>query len=290
MLHSMTGYGRVTRSIRDKMIFMELKSINSRYLDISFRLPQRWDRYEIEFSRIIKKKLHRGKISVAAGITGAKNRSLLYINRAQIRLFQRERRLLHPGSAGNQEKHDEFLLDGVTGGLTVDPDLISEDIHVLLDEAVDSLIQSRSEEGTEIENEFHSHLEKLESFISSIEKKTDDMPDILSERMHESLKKLGPDAVPLIEDRERIAKEIAAQLVKGDFTEELSRMKSHLQSFSSTMHGNAPHGRHLEFILQEMQRELNTMTSKCSLVDSVDLVLQSRVIIEKMREQVANVE
>jgi uncharacterized protein (TIGR00255 family) len=289
MLRSMTGYGRVSRSIREKEIFMELKSVNSRYLDISFRLPHRWDQYEIDFSRILRDQLYRGKITVYAGITSTKDKGLTYLNRAQIRLYQRERRLLNPGRH-TEIPYDEFALDNATGGYIIDPEHITDEIHALLKEAMKSLIESRLAEGTGIENEFTTHLAALDSIMSSVETNMQNMPNVLSDRMSQSLKKLGPDAIPLVEDRERVAKEIAAQLMKGDFSEELSRMKSHLASFATTMSGDAPHGRHLEFILQEMQRELNTMTSKCSVVDSVQLVLQSRVIIEKMREQVANIE
>ena len=285
----MTGYGRVSKTIRNKALFMEMKSVNSRYLDVSFRFPQRWDRYEIDFSRIIRNTLHRGKISITAGITGVSDRDITYVNRAQVRLYRRERRLLDPGTPSSGI-HDEFALQDITGGFSIDPELIRDDIQVLLGQALDSLIESRQEEGGAIEKEFIIHTSSLESLIVSIEHGLESMPEILSERLRDSLKKLGSEALPLAEDRERIAKEIAVQLVKGDFTEELSRMKTHLQSFRKTMEAKGPHGRHLEFILQEMQRELNTMTSKCSIVDSIDLVLKSRVIIEKMREQVANIE
>lgn len=270
MIHSMTGIGRAEKSFKSKRVYVELRSLNHRYLDISQRLPPLLSGYENQIREIVRKKIKRGSLILHIGIEEKNLEPVLELNHNLVKNYlSLSKELMKKFSiSGRVDINNILQFPGVikfTEKTKGDPKIWKETREVLK-KALDKLVRMRRAEGVNLAKDFSYRLKKIKNLVEIIGKR--------------ALKLQKRDRKLQVNISERPSPEIG---------EECVRMKSHIKLFYSAMQ-KVSSGRKLDFILQEMLKETNTISSK-----SLDVPITHRVIIikeeiEKLREQVQNVE
>ena len=292
MLHSMTAFGRGEAVADGYRFTVELRTLNHRFCDIRIKLPRRYTDFEEEIKRKLGNQFSRGRIevNVVADETLDKVQHLT----VDTELAETYKRLL-------LDLKDKL---GIEAGLRLDTLLHFRDIFVFkedeesrgqawkvmetaLDQGVEQCIHMRREEGSALEADFNARLDQLETLGSEIERRTPLVVLDIRERLQKRIEELlGQGEL----DESRLAQEVAILAEKSDVTEELIRFKSHLQQFGNLLDASGPRGRQLEFVLQEMHREINTIGSKANDVEIGQIVIQIKTELERFREQLQNVE
>ncbi len=292
MSSSMTGFGKAKTTYENYEIVAELRSLNNRYLDIIVRLPKSLENYEQLVKEEIKKKIIRGKISANISFNGKIN---------GLEDFKLNEEAL---SYYHKLLHEIQSRTGVKGDITIDhllqfSDLLKQDEEEIDDEkiknnllatlrlALDKLVNMRQVEAKNITEDIKSRIQKIDVLAGDISEKGNDNPkqdyDKLYQRVQSLLKGRALDEY-------RLEMEIALLSDKVDITEECTRLKSHLKQFNTIFTTKAEVGKPLTFILQEMHREVNTIGSKTTIVEISHAVITMKEEIEKLREQVQNLE
>ncbi len=294
LIQSMTGFGRAGGEDSKVSIDVELRSVNHRYLDIGFKLPRQYSGFEAELKSELSSKLNRGRIEVWVGRrektpTRALNLNAALFDRyldifksilvrqkvplkqidAQIlfNLMNREG-VLEQGEQAGVEKGEEQLLSRV------------------FNEALSDLVSMRTLEGKRLTEDMLTRLQSLENLKVKIQKSSANTPKAYRQRLEQRLKKLASD---LTVSEERLAQEIALLSERVDITEELTRLDSHFLHYRSILEENTP-GKKLDFLLQEFNREFNTISSKALDSAVQSLVVEAKSEIDKLKEQVQNIE
>lgn len=293
MLRSMTGIGFSAGEFESSSINIEIKSVNHRYFDIFIKMPSMLSVWEKDFRDIVKSKVKRGKISLS--IYFDKFGSLFsnvnididfarhYYN--AIKTLSKELRIPLEISI-----KDFLTTKGVFELKEKEPDEELKNFLIsLIDNALESLINMKYEEGAFLEKDIKTRLAILGKHIEFIEKSKDEVVQRYKERLKENLEKIFKTSEELINEK-RIEFEIIQFADKVDITEEIVRFKSHIQKFYKTMELAPPVGKTLDFILQELNREINTISSKNNLSTLTDTIIETKTQIEKIREQVQNIE
>lgn len=284
---SMTGFGSASRAVGGRGLTVEVRSLNAKLLDLSFRLPSRWERLETAFASLVRAKVRRGKVVVTVyWETGGS--SLAKLSRSHYRAVARQLRMLHPGPLARADVLS--VVGGETCEEALSPDGMEGVSRTLLEEAVDRLVAAREAEGRALGDELRSRLDAVERWMTEIEGLLPEVAQETHRRLEAALERLGQVGADVLADPERIAREVALLLIRSDAREEVVRTRAHLAAFRERMAGPGPHGRMLEFLIQETQRELNTLGSKTSHVEITQRAMQARAVLDQMREQVANVE
>ncbi len=216
--------------------------------------------------------------------------SNIEVDRSLIREYATTVRLMAPGCASKASPVSFIRAPGVVAPANTGLNMLSESVSEVATQATNEFIHSREAEGAAIERELSGFIAELDQIVSRIDLITPQVYSKLQARVNDSLGKLGEHAELLLADRERISKEVAVLLVKADFQEELSRLKSHIDTFKEKLNSDGPNGRFFEFTLQEILRELNTLSSKSPLLEVIELTIDAKAIVERLKEQVANVE
>ena len=292
VLHSMTAFGRGEAVADGYRFTVELRTLNHRFCDIRIKLPRRYTDFEEEIKRKLSSQFSRGRIevNVVADETLDKVQHLT----VDTELAETYKRLL-------LDLKDKL---GIEAGLRLDTLLHFRDIFVFkedeesrgqawkvmetaLDQGLKQCIHMRREEGSAIEADFNARLNQLETLGSEIESRAPLVVLDVRERLQKRIEELlGQGEL----DEARLAQEVAILAEKSDVTEELIRFKSHLQQFGNLLDASGPRGRQLEFVLQEMHREINTIGSKANNVEIGQIVIQIKTELERFREQLQNVE
>jgi uncharacterized protein (TIGR00255 family) len=293
MISSMTGYGRGEVSKNRTSVAVEIRTVNSRYLEVSLRLPGSLTLRETEIKEIVRKKFTRGKINVSIAVTRENNRDVpLRINEAAagayVKLLTKLRKSAKVGGEITLDhllKYPEVLepygfddADNTEWSLTVRA----------LGKASDTTARMRRREGSELRKDVISRL-KL------IGKKVDEVDRLASKRVPAAKEKLRNRLAELLDDRSaidehRLEQELALYADRLDLTEESVRFRSHMTFFLKTMGGEQSPGRKLNFLVQEMNREANTMGSKANDAGIAQTVVMIKEELEKIREQLQNIE
>ena len=293
MIKSMTSFGRAqSEEGKDSCLSIEMKSVNHRYLDINIRMPRMMLALEERIRNIISKKLNRGKVDVFINYKNYRNdigKANLNMELAKnyyecLKQIQKELNVIDDISATkiarfpdviNIEEHEENLEN------------IFNEISPLIDSALNLMEGMRSKEGEKLKEDILSKLKIIENYVEEIEKVADSIPKNYKKKLEERLSELL-SAVDI--DESRIALEVAILSDKAAVDEEIIRLRSHLSQMRSTLDLNESIGRKLDFIIQEMNREANTIASKSTDVDMTNKVIEVKNTIEKIREQVQNIE
>lgn len=291
---SMTGFGDAQLAEKDLTLSIEIRSVNHRFVDINFKLPAVYSRYESELSKIIQGKIRRGRLEIfvsrkrAASATGVVNfdSSLFQAYLAEIRkAFE----IAGLDQAGLAPAVVQVLSKREVLDTTTTEEVVADEyplISKLLTDALDKLIAMRGVEGAQLELELHRLLAVSEAAISEIKSKSEKTAEELRLRLLKRIEKMLPD---LSLDQNRLSQEVAYLVERADITEELARLDSHLILFRQTL-TSGEGGRKLDFIIQEMGREVNTIGSKSQDSTISPLVVELKATFEKLREQVQNVE
>jgi uncharacterized protein (TIGR00255 family) len=294
MMKSMTGFGRGTVAGEDFKVAVEIKTVNNRYLDIHLRLSQELSSLEMNIRKLISSRLSRGRVDLtisferSATTTYEINRPLVagYIN--VLREIQKEFSL-----AGDV---DIASLTRLPGALTTARDSLDEEsvtgIERAVGEALDDLEKMRESEGAALAEEMRGRVANIEAEVPVIEGAAAGLADAYRQRLQKRIGELiNRGGAPTVElDAGRLAQEVAYLADRSDISEELVRLRSHLEQFRAAIDSEGEVGKRLDFLLQELNREANTVLSKSTEVLIKDAGLAIKAEVEKLREQVQNVE
>ena len=292
MARSMTGYGRGIKANPAYSITIDLKSINHRYLELYFKIPRAYSFIEDRLRRHLTSKLSRGKIEVTVTIEKLLSDEVL---------VELNRPLLNSYFKAIDELTTKFNISGkpdLTTILnlpdvmqTVQPAEDQEQLGVLaeevLNEAVDNLLKMRYTEGSQLALDLQDKLTSLSQLWRQL---TEFAPEMVTEYRLRLEKRIQELTEGVEVDPNRLATEVAIFADKSDINEELVRIESHLHQFRKTLDLNEPVGRKLDFIVQELNREINTVGSKANDLRISQIVIQFKSELEKIREQIQNIE
>lgn len=291
-MNSMTGFGRAEEEIGGQKINVEIKSVNHRFLDINIKMPRFMLFLEEEVRKAVKANLVRGRVDVFINyaVTGESDKSV----RVDIPLIK-----AYMQAVAQIEQECGIENDMTMSSVVRIPDAISFDeaekdegeLKTLLMETLDKAIQelktARAKEGVQISGDIFMRLGLLEETVAKIEKKE----PLVVEEYKEKLKNRLLEALEDTDiDENRFNAEIVYFADKCSITEEIIRLKSHIKHCGEALSGEAAGGRNMDFIIQEMNRELNTIGSKSQDIEITNLVLFGKGEVEKIREQVQNIE
>lgn len=296
---SMTGFAQVkgstaqTNGTPSAAFTLTLKSVNHRFLDLHLRLPAETDSLEIKIRRSLKEKLARGHVELTLALEPA-NGQQLAINRplveGYVQTFRQAAREF--GIAAEPDLNAVFRIPGALGGaMQVEPEALEPAVLAALNSAISKLNDMRAEEGRSIERELRDRIQRLRSATAEIEKFRGAVLKTNFERLQARLRELLATQV----DPDRLMQEAAMAADRSDIQEEIARMNTHLDHFLGLLDGEGEIGKKLDFLLQEMNREANTLLSKTSglvaeAMRITELGLQMKSEVEKLREQVQNLE
>ena len=293
-IRSMTAFAQFKGQVRqDSSFTLALKSVNHRFLDLHLRMPPQSDALEIKLRRLLKEKIARGHVEVTLVLDGAEG-GLLEVNRelvaGYVQAFRHAAREL--GVAGEPDLNAVFRMPGALSVGEAQLDAEGEACVLAgLSEAIAQLDRMRLEEGRGIERELCERMARLRSATAEVEKLRAAVSHAYLERIQSRMKELiGGHA-----DHDRILQEAALLAERSDIQEEIVRLNTHIRHFLSLLEEGGEAGKKLDFLLQEMNREANTLLSKTSGVSGeglriTELGLSMKAEIEKSREQVQNVE
>lgn len=293
MVKSMTGFGRATSQDNKKsFLSVEVKSINHRYLDMNIRLPQNMISLENNIRKEVLKKLNRGKVDVFVKYKNYdSNTNSLKLNSSRSDEYV---------SILNEIKKRYNINDSLSLSLIANyPDVIVEDeqdadldelwkeISPVLNKAIDMNLSMRETEGEKLKEDILKKCNIIEQSISKIENYAENSSESYAKKLRSKIEELISD-VDI--DESRISTEVAIFAEKVDIDEEITRFYSHLNQMRNTLNLNEPIGRKMDFIVQEMNREANTIASKSIEIEITNLVIDIKNILEKIREQIQNIE
>ncbi|MEN6463554.1 MAG: YicC/YloC family endoribonuclease [Syntrophaceae bacterium] len=294
MIKSMTGYGRAEAIINDKNVSIEIKSLNHRFLEIFVRLPGVFSPLEPEVKRKVTDRFARGRIEISIrrdADQSANSEGRLELNMPLIRNYYGMLSALKQEFQLKDEINLGLLLgikDAVTVAETeIDLAQVWGSLQAVLEEAMDNLENMRAQEGGIIGKDLQDRLGLLDSFLMRIKDKSPQVVSEYQKRLSERVKDLMGN-FPV--DDARLAQEVAIMAERSDITEEIVRFQSHLIQMDSIMRSNEAIGRKIDFLLQEMNREANTIGSKSPDAEISQIVVDIKTELSRLREQIQNIE
>ena len=293
MLVSMTGCGSATRAEDDFVVAAEVKSLNSRYLEPIVKLHPLLNGFELEFVKLIRKYVSRGRVNLTVNVLQAGREAWnLSIDEnlleAYTALIQEIDSRLTPEQT--VVCLDRFIQMPELIMRTPDPEVQEKLLEVSLravEEALIKLQMSRKEEGRAIQRDISKRLKRLSGFIKTIKELKDKALHMRTQKLREQITQLAENSKI---DENRLVQEITYYAIRSDFTEEITRLEAHLDRLYSALRSRKPTGSILNFTLQECLREINTIGSKNDLLEISQIVIDFKEELERIREQVQNVE
>ncbi len=295
MLKSMTGFGRGELNSEMGHFSIEVRSVNSRTCNVMVKLPENLLALEGKISGYVRNRASRGQINVTVALdkNGAPSGRKVTIDRELAReYFERLAEVKEYLSL--DESVDLDTITALPGVITIEEpkentDEIWQVVHSVLKIAVDQLMKMRKTEGAAMLNDLSYRLETMSQLTEQIDARAPEVVEKYCQRLRKRISDLQQDQVVL--DESRIATEIAIMAERSDVTEEIVRLRSHIDQIRDNLEkADGPVGRHLDFILQEVNREVNTIASKASDTQIATDCIQFKDETEKMREQVQNIE
>lgn len=285
MILSMTGFGKASLQLPTKKITVEIKSLNSKGLDLNTRMPSVYREMELSVRNQISQRLERGKVdfSLFVEVTGEETSSK--INVPIVKGYIQQMKAVIPNA---DETELMKMAIRMPDALKTERDELDENewkqIQTVVDEALENIIQFRKDEGASLEKEFQLRIANIEKFMKDAVSYDAERVETVKTRLRTALEELKVSV-----DENRFEQELIFYLEKYDITEEKVRLQNHLEYFVKTMKETAANGRKLGFITQEIGREINTLGSKANHSEMQKLVVQMKDELEKIKEQVLNV-
>jgi len=285
MIQSMTGFGKATLQLPTKKITVEIKSLNSKGLDLNTRMPSVFREMEFGLRNQLSQRLERGKIdfSLYVEVTGEETSSK--INVPIVKGYINQMKAVIPNA---DETELMKMAVRMPDALKTERDEIDENewkkIQTVIDEALENIVQFRKDEGVSLEKEFLHRIANIMTLMNNAVAYDAERVETVKTRLRTALEELKENV-----DENRFEQELIFYLEKYDITEEKVRLENHLNYFIETLAGTEANGRKLGFITQEMGREINTMGSKSNHSEMQKLVVMMKDELEKIKEQVLNV-
>lgn len=292
MIKSMTGFGRASGSQGGFEVTIELRSVNHRYFEFSSRMPRAFQFAEEKLKALCQQSISRGKVEASVFIEDTnENATEIEINRQYADAYLKALKTLSKEyKLKNDVKASSFIGNSEMFKLRrkeVDDEQVLEAVLPIAEEAIRSFIAMRETEGERLKADISSRAETILSKVSLIEARSPETVKAYRERLEAKIKEFLEDAKV---DEQRLITETAIFADKVAVDEETVRLRSHIKQLSSLLEENGPVGKKLDFIVQEMNRETNTIGSKCQDVEIAHIVVDIKSEIEKIREQVQNIE
>lgn len=288
MINSMTGFGRVEMPLLDGQLQWEIRSVNHRYLEIQMKLPDSLRSMEHDFRRVISEKVKRGKLDAVLSLTkNANDETATKLNAARARqvidqLETLAKQIKNPAAVSPMAI---LRWPGVLEEEAIDAQTLIPLAQDALEAAVIELCNSRAREGMKVQKMLEQRCIDMEALINDLRKR---LPSVLVEIRKKLEQRVEALQVKL--DNDRLEQELAIIAQKLDVSEELDRLAAHIDEVRSALGDDKPVGRRLDFLMQELNREANTLGSKSADSETTQQVVDLKVLIEQMREQVQNVE
>ena len=291
MIKSMTGFGKYSASFENREYQIEIKSVNHRYLDISIKLPRQLSYLEEIIKKVVNSKLKRGKIDIVFTFENFSEEGRnVRINKDLAKLYIKELRELanEEGISSNIEVTDIAKFPDILNIKTdQDDDTIKKEAIDVLEKALDQLIEMRSIEGSKIAEDLLKRIEVIEDKVIKISEKSTGLIQEYVVKLEGRIKEiLQTDEI----DKSRIAQEVVIYADKCSIEEEVTRLKSHVLQFKNLLQVDDAVGKKLDFLVQEMNRETNTIGSKSSCLEITNSIIDIKTELENIREQIQNIE
>lgn len=284
MIQSMTGYGKSLVQLESGNLTIEIKSLNSKNIDLNTRITNSVKSKELLIRKHLSDKLKRGKIEFLLYMNSANNNKKSLLNSPLINTYIDQLRGIVDGSAVELLKIAVKMPDAIVSEQIEENDSDWPIIYKQIENAIESLIKYRNDEGLVLEKDFIMRIHKIEDLLSSINKIDPKRINHIRSKINSEIKKLNTDY-----DNNRFEQELIYYLEKIDITEEQVRLKNHLEYFLSSLKNSTSNGKKLAFIGQEIGREINTIGSKANNSEMQKIVIQMKDELEKIKEQLLNV-
>lgn len=290
----MTGYGRGEYSDDKMSITIEIKTLNHKYNDIVIRMPRKLSVFEEKTRNIVKEKIVRGRVEISVQLDETKDGTIqIKPNFETIDKLMEALKEIGSRYGMSHEIRMEHLLkfDDILSFEPVEEDLDSTwvKLEYAIEDALTSLMKMRQDEGGRITEDIMKRIQVVGSCVEDIHSRVPDVIKEYKKKLEERIEELLKDVDAHI-DENRLALEVAVYADRSDITEEIIRMRSHLKELGNIQNENIPVGRKLDFLMQEMNREVNTMGSKSQDSEITGIVIQLKSELSKIREQVQNIE
>lgn len=295
MLRSMTGFGSGDAETESYRFHIEVKAVNQRYLDLDVRMPYVLNRFDDVIRKKIKEFASRGKLAVSVSYCDKRPKEKAISVDTKLALAYKKGLDELAAATGlapiknvlDLAKYpDVMIVDEATDELEG-----CEDVLVAaLVQAMTSFVEMREREGANIAVDFSQRLDFLSSVVDRLESLAPRMVEHYRQRLLKTLDEIGIKPADDPQSEQRIVQEVALYADRIDYTEEFVRLRSHIKQFRNILEENEPVGRKLDFLIQEMNREINTTTSKSPDIEVSELAVRVKSEIEKLREQIQNIE
>jgi uncharacterized protein (TIGR00255 family) len=288
MIYSMTAFSRIDSNLQWGSLTWELRSVNHRYLEPSFKLPENLRQLETALRDMLRKNVARGKIDCSLKLNiGSIERPSVEVNIAQAKAVitaSEAIKQLDPSISATNAL-DLLRWPGVINESSVSRDVLLGDALTSFDDALAELIESRGREGAELTQFILSRLDQMDSLVSDVKKL---VPEILTLQRQKLTDKVSELVAEL--DQSRLEQELVLMAQKADVDEEMDRLGAHLNEVRRVVNKGGACGRRLDFLMQELNREANTLSSKSISQATTQAAVEMKVLIEQMREQIQNIE
>ncbi|MDN3575763.1 YicC/YloC family endoribonuclease [Chitinimonas viridis] len=288
MILSMTGYAVATRELAGGLLSVELRAVNHRFLDLNLRLPEELRLIENQLREKLAGKVSRGKLDCRVGFSArAETQPRLQLNTgllAQLVALSQQARDIAP-QAGDLKMGELLRWPGVLATDSVTPEAMQQTALELLDIALADFAATRGREGAKLADSMLERIAKIETIVTEVQPR---LPTIVA-AYDEKLKLRLVEALGSADD-DRVRQEVALFAQKIDVAEELTRLSTHIVELRRILKTGGAVGKRLDFLMQELHREANTLGSKSVAVETSQASLELKVLIEQMREQVQNIE
>jgi uncharacterized protein (TIGR00255 family) len=294
MIKSMTGYGKAEAVLAGRKFTMEMKSVNHRFLEISLRLPGMLLPLEGEIKKRIGEKFSRGRIEATLRVDGdgnAENEGRFTLNLPLVRnyhaLLHQLKEELHLGDEITLAVMAGFRDAFVPAETVQDPATLWEGLSKILADAIRTLTEMREKEGESLKRDLTTRLDRIAGFLEGIAGRAPQVVLDYQKRLTDRVRELTGG---MVIDEARLLQEVAIMAEKSDITEEVVRFRSHIGQFNDLLAGADAAGRKIDFLIQEMGREINTIGSKSGNAEISRNVIEIKSELAKLREQVQNIE
>lgn len=291
MIKSMTGYGKANLNEEEREYQIEIKTVNHRYLDISVKMPKQISYLEETIKKEISKQIKRGKVDIYVTFNNSSiegksikiNTQLAKAYISELKKLAEEEKILADIQVNDIAKYPEVL----TVEYNQEDEIIKEEMTKTVQVAIENLISMREKEGEKLSEDLSKRLDSIQEKVNELNKYSTGLIEEYVVKLEERLKQLLPNQEL---DKSRLAQEVVIYADKCSIQEEITRLKSHISQFRGLLKSNESVGKKLDFIIQEMNRETNTIGSKSNNLDITNGVIDMKTEIENLREQVQNIE
>ena len=293
-MNSMTGFGRATQIVDGLQCIIEIKSVNSRFLDLNIRSPKQVNSVEHSIRKCIQKTIHRGKVDVFVTLQDVADREKQFIINSSLK-HQIQDLLVSEGFYREPQEVPLSVVMAISNDwVQIQDSEVTEDVLQSLvtdttTNALNALVSMRQSEGIHIQQDLLHRLSQMTNIIEDINSHKADAVIAYKENLRTKMMDYV-EGLDITANEDRLLQEVAIMADKTDITEEIVRFRSHVVQLTNTLKMDEPIGRKLDFIIQEMNREVNTIGSKAMDITLTDYVVQLKCELEKVREQVQNIE